>query len=116
MMGRIALLFMGFSAAFSASAQTPDWRALGGAEIRAALDGTSLDYGNASQTFRADGGTSYFAGRPSEGRWDVRGDLYCSVWPPSETWVCYEVYEKPGMIRFVGQSGDPTDGAIQTQQ
>ena len=75
----------------AAVASAADWTRLEGGDIRTALDDKSLDYGAASQDFRASGATDYYSGRPSSGRWDVRGDQYCSVWPPSDTWACYDV-------------------------
>ncbi len=47
-----------------------------------------------SQTFDADGSTRYREqdGPVTEGRWRVDADgRYCSIWPPAEQWVCYEV-------------------------
>ena len=46
------------------------------------------------QYFDANGTTRYREqdGPLTEGRWRVDADgRYCSVWPPSEQWVCYEV-------------------------
>ena len=44
--------------------------------------------------FWPDGITRYRerGGEESEGRWRVdENGHYCSVWPPSERWVCYQV-------------------------
>ena len=46
------------------------------------------------QTFDADGSTRYREqdGPVTDGRWRVDAEgRYCSAWPPSEQWVCYEV-------------------------
>lgn len=89
-----------------------DWTALDGAGIAEALTGRSLDYGHATQDFRASGGTDYFSGRPSTGRWEVRRDQYCSVWPPSDQWACYDVeMSADGMqVRFHVNGSDESIG------
>jgi hypothetical protein len=45
------------------------------------------------QYFGADGKTTYFGkdGPSSQGHWEVRGNQYCSLWPPSQEWACYDV-------------------------
>ncbi|MGH1446779.1 MAG: hypothetical protein ACRBBO_12115 [Cognatishimia sp.] len=107
-MRRIALILL----MIAGTAQADDWRALNGDEIRTALTGTTLTYPNATQSFQADGKTPYVAGRPSMGAWQVRGDQYCSVWPPSDHWACFDMFAKDNMLRFVGSRGDVTDGVI----
>lgn len=88
-----------------------DWKTLTGAEIETALTDRTLDYGSATQVFKASGRTLYsVAGRDSWGSWAVREDQYCSVWPPSDLWACYDIQAKPGAVRFVGAQGDITDG------
>jgi len=88
------------------------WTVLDGAGIEAALSGRSLDYGTATQDFRASGITDYVASRPTTGQWAVRGDQYCSVWPPSDSWSCYDVdvSSDGSEIRFRGAGGDETVG------
>jgi hypothetical protein len=52
--------------------------------------------------FFANGGETIYvdaAGQKTFGQWLVRGDKYCSAWPPSDRWVCYEV-----------EGGQTTDG------
>lgn len=107
-MRRIALILLMISGA----AHADDWRPLNGAEIRTALTGITLTYANATQLFQADGKTPYVAGRPSMGEWEVRGDQYCSVWPPSDHWACFDMFAKENKLRFVGKSGDVTEGVI----
>ncbi|MFY0596121.1 MAG: hypothetical protein JXQ85_06805 [Cognatishimia sp.] len=85
-----------------------------GDEIKTALNGITLEYASATQSFSADGSTGYVAGRPSYGAWEVRGDQYCSVWPPSDHWACYDMMQKPGQLRFIGGAGDITDGQIKS--
>ena len=89
-----------------------DWVALSGDEIADALTGRTLVYEDARQDFLASGRTSYIAGRPSWGYWEVRGDAYCSQWPPADGWACYAVErdDATGALRFVGESGTATEG------
>jgi len=110
MMVRISLFLL----ALAAPAAADDWSAMSGSDIAAALNGVTLEYSNAIQSFFADGSTEYVAGRPSLGRWEVRGDQYCSVWPPSDHWACYDMMQKPGQLRFIGAAGDITDGQIKS--
>lgn len=67
-----------------------------GPAIESALAGKSVagnqDGREWRQDFRSDGATIYYEGnQPSPGRWKVDGDQYCSLWPPSETWDCYDM-------------------------
>ena len=88
-----------------------DFQTLTGEEILAALTGKKLDYGKGIwQTFDEHMQTQYFSGRPSAGRWAVREDRYCSVWPPSDLWACYDVQQNGDLIRFVDDRGEVTDG------
>lgn len=88
-----------------------DWTAMSGAEIAEVLTDSKWDYGGAWQDFRASGRTLYNAGEDSWGYWEVRGDKYCSNWPPAGGWACYAMEMKNrDMIRFVGESGDITEG------
>jgi hypothetical protein len=84
---------------------------LDGAGITAALEGRKLEYTNGAwQEFRASGRTLYNAGRDSWGYWAVRGDAYCSAWPPSDLWDCYAVEGSAGGVRFRGAAGEVTKG------
>ncbi|WP_234417136.1 hypothetical protein [Loktanella sp. Alg231-35] len=87
-----------------------EWRALSGAEIAAALTDRSLTYPNATQHFYASGRTLYNAGQDSWGYWAVRGDQYCSQWPPGALWDCYDMAVMGDALRFVGADGSTTDG------
>ena len=90
-----------------------EFRKLSGDEILAALTGQKLDYGEGVwQTFSDTMSTQYFSGRPSAGRWAVREDRYCSVWPPSDLWGCYDVQQSGDVIRFVDNTGGTTDGVF----
>jgi hypothetical protein len=45
------------------------------------------------QSFARNGETIYIdaSGAKTFGEWLVRGDKYCSLWPPSDRWSCYEI-------------------------
>lgn len=89
-----------------------EWTPLDGAGIDAALRGQKLQYADAWQEFRPSGRTLYNAGRDSWGYWAVRGDQYCSQWPPADGWACYEMARRGDWLRFIGSHGDVTDGQI----
>ncbi len=59
------------------------------------------------QDFRKGGMTIYRASgeRPSEGRWRVNSDRFCSQWPPSRAWTCYAVIADGDDIAFVPDDG-----------
>lgn len=93
--------------------QSRDWHRLAGPAISEALSDQSLDYGGGiTQRFDTSGETHYFAGRPSLGYWGVRGDQYCSVWPPSDIWSCFDVMGSSAGIRFIDPAGEITEGRI----
>ena len=89
-----------------------DWNALDAAGIAEALTGRTLQYENAWQDFRASGRTLYNAGQDSWGTWTTRGDRYCSQWPPSATWSCFDVdiSADSTKVRFRGDGSDVTVG------
>ena len=62
-----------------------------GADILKTLTGARVEGSNWAQSFEVGGATVYTGadGKQSSGRWDVRGDEYCSEWPPSDVWACY---------------------------
>ena len=62
-----------------------------GPDILKTLTGARVEGSNWSQRFDAGGATIYAGadGKQSTGRWDVRGNEYCSQWPPSDVWACY---------------------------
>lgn len=95
-----------------------DWRQLSGEEVREALTGRTVDYDGAWQDFRASGATLYNAGEDSWGRWDIRGDQYCSQWPPNSSWACYDVETTPDLsqVRFLGAGADVTVGRFRSAQ
>jgi hypothetical protein len=61
------------------------------------LTGAVVEGANWKQSFDRGGATTYEAeGKRQTGRWDVQGDQYCSMWPPSDRWSCYAVTEEVG--------------------
>ena len=90
-----------------------DWTALDGTGVTAALAGKTLTYDDGTrQVFKADGATIYDNGQQSLGHWDVRGDQYCSVWPPSDHWACYGVEASGNAVRFVAGDGSVSVGKV----
>lgn len=94
-----------------ASAANAEPVKLSGAEIRAALSGKTV-LGNQNgrewrQVFFKGGSTDYTqsGGAPSQGRWRVEGDQYCSVWPPSDVWACYDMAMDGDDILFIESGG-----------
>ena len=58
------------------------------------------------QLFLGNGATFYTVhGAQSQGFWEVRGDQYCSKWPPSQSWACYDVMVDTGTTAFVSATG-----------
>ncbi|MEO0637109.1 MAG: hypothetical protein AAFY73_10715 [Pseudomonadota bacterium] len=92
--------------------------ALNGAQITERLSGnTAIARISAGtpwrQHFAEDGTTRYYSGsRPASlGKWEVRGDEYCSLWPPARAWECYEVRADGAAISWHRQGAVP-DTAI----
>lgn len=95
-----------------AIAQTAEWQPMTGAEIEDALDDKTLIYEGSTQVFKKSGRTLFDNGRPSWGYWAVRGDQYCSQWPPSDGWACYDMerHESGARLKFVSDTGYETIG------
>ena len=93
--------------------QAGEWVPISGGDIAETLTGQVVQYENAWQDFRASGRTLYNAGRDSWGYWAVRGDQYCSMWPPSDLWACYDMEMADDRIRFLDGSGEVTEGTLQ---
>jgi hypothetical protein len=93
--------------------------ALKGADVEATLNNTTAYYlplstTSARQFFNKNGETIYIdnLGAKTYGAWLVRGDGYCSVWPPSEHYVCYPLEKATGAdgkvtYTFVSGGGSP---------
>lgn len=98
-------------------------RPLTGAEIDALIKGNTVaghsDKGNWKQYFAASGETAYLSGDApaSYGAWDIRGDKFCSQWPPNDRWTCYDVTgdlaAAPKTITWIGGGGTKYPGAVQ---
>jgi len=127
MRGRKSLVSIAFSFAglfMAASSSLAGERPLMGPAIEHMLSGNTVtgvnDRGAWRQFFNANGETRYVSGNepPSGGSWKVMGDKYCSQWPPSETWACYDISAdqaaNPPTITFVGESGTRFPGTVKT--
>ena len=88
-----------------------DLRQLDAAGITAALNGKTISGDRDGQvwvqTFDAAGVTYYRAANeaPSEGRWVVREDRFCSQWPSAPTWTCYDMFRDGDAVVFVDEAG-----------
>lgn len=87
-------------------------RPLTGAEIAMLLPRIVAVGDDVAQTFDADGtATSRRGADDQRGRWEVRGDRYCSLWPPATAWTCFDVYARggalplPSGLAFAGEDG-----------
>jgi len=65
------------------------------------------------QHFRADGYTQYVTERASDGRWAARDGQYCSQWPPSDGWECYDIQLRADQIKFVSADRSESVGTFQ---
>jgi hypothetical protein len=98
-------------------------RPLSGTDIRTLLAGNtavgSSNKGDWRQFFNANGDTLYVRGKepPSSGAWRVKGDQFCSQWPPATDWTCYTMTGDPALpepaVTWQGQSGTPFPATIQ---
>lgn len=87
-----------------------DWQRLDGPAVQALLPTITLRYDNGTlQSFAADGTTPYGS---TTGRWRVSGDRYCSTWPPSDRWTCYDIERSGDAVRFTGPGQDIAVGQI----
>lgn len=64
------------------------------------------------QYFGPNGATQYFTERASDGRWAARAGQYCSVWPPSDTWACYDLEINGNQVRFTSADRSQSVGAF----
>ena len=113
-MGRFGSMVLGAMTLSVSMASAGEWRKMAGPEIASTLTDWIVDYRvDTWQDFRASGRTLYHAGRPSWGHWAVRGDQYCSSWPPSDLWSCYDMERGSGdKVRWIGVAGDITPGTL----
>lgn len=93
-------------------ASANDWAKLDDNGIISALTARTVQYETATQDFRASGKTLYDAGSPSWGNWRASNDQYCSEWPPTGGWTCYDLERSTDglRVRFVDANGGATVG------
>jgi hypothetical protein len=95
----------------AAAAAQAEERRLTGPEIQTTLEehvfaGTDANGKAWSQIFRKTGATFYTQDTSvSNGFWEVRGDQYCSQWPPNQAWSCYDVMGDGSAVVFVSATG-----------
>ena len=113
--GWTMLLCLAGAAGIPGAALAETWVKQDAAGIHAALDGAVLAYGDGtSQAFHADGTTLTTGDHASTGAWRVTGDQYCSQWPPSDSWACYDLELNGTVVRFTAASGATSDGQVVT--
>jgi hypothetical protein len=62
------------------------------------------------QIFQKSGVTFYSMGSSqSQGNWKIENDQYCSVWPPNQTWACYDLVRDGDKVTFIAKSGKRTE-------
>ncbi|MEM7499581.1 MAG: hypothetical protein AAF371_16520 [Pseudomonadota bacterium] len=84
---------------------------LSGTDIRVLLTDAWVSYDGARQHFLADGTTRYYAPEESLGFWTVERDQYCSRWPPSGSWTCYDMVQaEDGSLVWVDPEGGRSRG------
>jgi len=92
-------------------AQATDWIKLKrDSDIQEMLTDTLVVYEgekSITQTFNSDGTTVYTEDRPSVGKWRVTRGQYCSQWPPSSSWACFDIFAgfDTNDVKFVSDSG-----------
>ena len=85
---------------------------LTGEEINSLLPTIIVKGEDTRQTFNKLGDTRYVSGgRQSSGSWRTDKDKYCSIWPPSGDWSCYNVFvykhrdQKRDLLIWSGSTG-----------
>ena len=117
---RFAVIVSALLTSSAAAAERP----LKGDEINALLNGNTVvgvsagDKSEWKQYFYASGETVYRGGTepPSSGNWQVKGDQFCSQWPPRDGWSCYDVTgdldATPRTITWISGGGTKYPGAV----
>ena len=68
-----------------------------------------------TQTFQKAGVTHYVVdGQVQLGFWRVTGDQYCSNWPPTDNWACFDLMQDGEQVVFVSSQGARTVMVPQT--
>ena len=95
------------------TAMAEDWLPLDAQAITLALTARTVAYKDgATQRFNEDASTIYTTPHPSTGAWRVERNQYCSQWPPSDRWSCYDVaLSADGLnLRFTAGDGSESVG------
>ena len=92
------------------TATAEDWQPLDAPAITLARTVAFKD--GATQQFNTDGSTIYTTTHPNTGAWRVERNQYCSQWPPSDRWSCYDVViSADGLdLRFTAGNGSESVG------
>ena len=98
------LLSGGLSASAAQVAAGLDTSRITGVTVITTIDDSGRRY---TQVFQKAGLTIYnvMPSSSSNGLWDVRGDQFCSQWPPSENWSCYDVTGDGKALTFIASDG-----------
>lgn len=89
-----------------------DWERLDDAGIIAALGDRTLRFDAYTiQHFGTNGATEFVTERAALGRWEARDGQYCSTWPPSDRWDCYDLELAGDQLRFISADGFTSQGA-----
>jgi hypothetical protein len=103
----LTLLFSSFIATVQAAEIKLDAEAL--KSLLSDITLTSTESGRViEQVFQASGATFTIdieTRQQSQGFWKLQGDKYCSQWPPSENWECFDVYGNDQGVAFVSSYG-----------
>ncbi len=107
--------FVAVIAMLAGPAAAQDWiPVFDDAQITSTLAGRVVIYdAYTSQNFGANGDTRYITERVSDGRWTARGGQYCSQWPPSDRWDCYDIQLRGDQIKFVAADRAESVGTFQ---
>ena len=82
--------------------------------IQEALNDRAVRYDPLTfQYFNKNGSTRFITERASDGRWAARGGQYCSVWPPSDVWTCYDFQINGDRVRFISKDGSVSEGVYE---
>jgi hypothetical protein len=58
------------------------------------------------QVFLRGGATQFIVdGQVQLGQWKIEGDKYCSAWPPSDSWDCYDILQDGTALIFLSGHG-----------
>jgi hypothetical protein len=100
---RLAMILAMIWAVLPVMAVAQEWQTLDGDAITTALLSRQVLYEDGTQQSFATDGITYYG--DTIGYWRVQGDQYCSQWPPSDRWSCYDVEQNGIDIRFVAGDG-----------